>query len=71
MATSAEVQAQLDGTELAAKILSFNNAGLKQNVYVQGGIGYAGRALWVETTAADTAADQATAITAAMRKFSS
>lgn len=69
MATSAEVQSALDPTGLAAKILSFNNAGLKQNAYVQGGIGYAGRTLWVETTAADNAATQAAAITTAMRAY--
>lgn len=69
MATAAEVQAQLNPTQLAARILSFNNAGTKQNVYVQGGIGYAGRTLWVETTAADNAATQAAAITTALRAY--
>lgn len=67
MATAAEIQAQLDPTELAAKILRFNNAGTKQNIYVQGGIGFAGRGRWVETTASDNAATQATAITSALR----
>lgn len=71
MATTADaIQAQLDPTGLAAKILSFNNAGTKQNIYVRGGVGYAGRCLWVETTASDTAAQQATTITNAMRLYS-
>lgn len=69
MATRDEIQAQLDPTGLAASIQEFTNAGLKQNCYVVGGIGYAGRSLWVETTAAQTASQQATAITAAMRAF--
>lgn len=70
MATPAEIQAQLDPTELAAKILRSEHAGATlDNHYVQGGAGYAGRCLWVETTAAQTAAQQATAITNAMRAF--
>lgn len=70
MATAAEVQAQLDATGLAAQILRNDHAGTKENYYVQGGIGYAGRSLWVETTASDNAATQAAAITTAMRKYS-
>lgn len=69
MATSAEVQAELDPTGLAARIESFTNAGTKQNIFVTGGSGYAGRSLWVETTASDSAATQAAAITTAMRAF--
>lgn len=71
MATAAEVQAQLDTTGLAARILRNDHAGAKENYYVEGGVGYAGRCLWVETTASESAADQAAAITTAMRKFSS
>ncbi len=69
MATAAEIQAQLDPTQRAAKIDEFVNAGTKQNIYVTGGIGYAGRSLWVETTASDSAATQAAAITTAMRAY--
>lgn len=69
MATAAEVQAQLDPTGLAAQILEFTNAVAKQNVYVQGGIGYAGRTMWCETTAADDASTQAAAITTQMQAF--
>lgn len=73
MATPAEIQAQLDPTELGAKILrsvhAEDQATDYDNHYVQGGIGYAGRCLWVATTASESAADQATAITAAMRAY--
>lgn len=70
MATTAEIQAQLDPTELAAKIVRSNHAGATlDNHFVVGGIGYAGRSLWVATTAADSAATQAAAITTAMRAY--
>lgn len=70
MATPAEIQAQLDTTELAAKILqSVHASATIDNHYVQGGVGYAGRGLWVATTAADSAATQAAAITTAVRAF--
>ena len=70
MKTPAEIQAQLDATNLAAKVEKVVHAAAPyDNIYVTGGIGYAGRSLWVTTTAADTASTQAAAITTAMRAY--
>lgn len=73
MATPAEIQAQLDPTELAAKIVrsvhAEDQATDYDNHFVVGGVGYAGRSLWVQTAVADNAATQAAAITTAMRAF--
>lgn len=70
MATPAEIQAELDTTGKAATILRSEHAGATlDNHYVEGGVGYAGRCLWVETTASDSAATQAAAITTAMRAY--
>lgn len=69
MATPAEIQAELDpaGTGLVANITQFIRAtSAKNNVYAVGINSYAGRARWVETSAAGTATSQATAILAAL-----
>lgn len=70
MATPAAIQAELDVTNLAAKIENVVHADATyDNLYVTGGTGYAGRSLWVTTTAGDSAATQAAAITTAMRAY--
>lgn len=70
MATPAEIQAELDPTHRAAKIVrSMHKSATLDAHYVVGGVGYAGRCLWVQTTAANNAATQAAAITTALRKF--
>lgn len=69
MATPAEIQAQLDsaGTGRVANILVSSHAdGTYDNHYVQGMSGYAGRARWCQTTAANSAAVQAAAILATL-----
>lgn len=65
MATPAQIQAQLDpaGTGLVANIISSLHVDATyDNHYVVGINSYAGRSRWVRTTAAQTAAQQATAI---------
>lgn len=70
MATPAEIQAQLDATGLAAKIEKVvHSSATIDNQYVNGGIGKAGRSIWTATTAADSAADQATSIAAQLAAF--
>lgn len=70
MATPAEIQAQLDGTGLAAVIRSSAHADATyDNHYVSGGIGYAGRAIWCQTTASDSAATQAASIATQLAAF--
>jgi hypothetical protein len=69
MATPAEIQAQLDsaGTGLVANIQQSVHAGATfDNHYVVGIGSYAGRSRWIATTAAQTAAQQATAILAGL-----
>lgn len=66
MATPAQIQAQLDsaGTGLVANIQQSVHAdGTYDNHYVVGiAPPYTGRSRWITTTAAQTAAQQATAI---------
>lgn len=71
MATPAEIQAQLDSTGKGPTILRMQNTigTTLDSFYVNGGIPYAGRALWIDTTAADSAAQQATAIRTALATF--
>jgi len=69
MATPAEIQAQLDSaaTGRVANITRSVNGATLDNHYVVGVTApYAGRARWVQTTAAQTAAQQATAILAGL-----
>ncbi len=64
MATPAEIQEQLDtgGNMMRARIIkSIIVDGTYDAHYVQGLVDFAGRARWVTTTAADSAATQATA----------
>jgi len=69
MATPAEIQAQLDASEVKARIVrSVHIDGTYDahcvKVSAAGGSGYrANRGKWCQTTAAQTAAQQATAIT--------
>jgi hypothetical protein len=70
MATPAEIQTQLDPTHRAAKIVRSTHLDATYDAhYVVGQTGYAGRCLWVQTTAANNAATQAAAITTALKKF--
>ena len=72
MATPAEIQAQLDATQLKARIVSSVRLDDTTDshcvkVWSRGGSGYRpNRAKWVDTTAAQTAAQQATTITNAI-----
>lgn len=66
--TPAAVQAQL-GTDVGSPrilIADEGGGGTEQRWYVQGGSTYPGRAKWIPTTASQTAAQQATAITTAL-----
>ncbi len=71
MATPAEVQAQLSASPAGAKILqateSLTADSTKAAYYALGGTDAPGRARWVVTTKADSAADQAAAILAGLR----
>lgn len=72
MATPAEIQAQLDSaaTGRIANIRSSVHAGaLKDNHYVETITGYAGRSMWCATTAAESAANQATEIRDQLASF--
>ena len=72
MATPAEIQAQLDpaATGRIANIRSSVHAdSLKDNHYVESITGYAGRSMWCETTAAESAANQATEIRNQLASF--
>ena len=68
--TPAQLQAELDSTGKGPTILRSNPYDTTlDSWYVHGGIPYAGRALWINTTAGDTAAQQATTITTALAAF--
>ncbi len=70
MATPAEIQAQLDpaNTMNIARIHQSRTVdGTYSEHYVQGGIGFNGVGRWCRTTTANTAAQQATEITNALR----
>lgn len=71
MATPAEIQAELDTTGKGPTILRMQNTigTTLDSFYVHGGIPYGGRDIWVDTTAADTAAAQATTIRAALALY--
>lgn len=69
MATSAEINAQLDSllTGKGPTIIKSEKIDATYTAnYVIGGVGYAGRDRWVKTTTAQTAAQQATEITTAL-----
>ena len=66
MATATAIQAQLPGINVARIIHSRNQDATYDAHYVVGGIGYNGRSHWCRTTLADSAADQATEILAAL-----
>lgn len=68
MATVAEIQAELDpqGYGKLINIEKKFTVSTTDTFFCIGGIGLAGRARWCATTNTDTAAQQATAITAAM-----
>lgn len=68
--TAAALQTAL-GTGLSAKmgvevLREYGTYGTKQVWYVKGGVSYPGRCKFVETTASDNAATQATAVATAM-----
>lgn len=56
------LQAQLYTGAKQAQILRRVDAGTLSSYYVQGTIGYAGRARWIDVTAADTDNQKETAI---------
>jgi len=64
----AEIQALLDPTTTGRGTLIIRSmvAGLKTTWYVLGGMTYVGKAKLIDTTTADSDADQATAINSAM-----
>lgn len=69
MATVAEIQTELGNNMNIARIVRTvegADAGTDLH-YVVGGIGTAGRARWCQTTRAQTASQQATAILTALR----
>lgn len=69
MASTAEIQAELDsqGTAKIANIQrSVVTGGATDHHYVVGMNGYAGKSRWCSTTAANTAAQQATSIRTAL-----
>lgn len=68
MATPAAIQAQIDLTAPTTKIIkSYIGAGTIDDHYVVGGMApHTGRSRWVQTTAAQTAAQQAAVILAAL-----
>jgi hypothetical protein len=60
------LQAQLYTGTQTAQILRRVDAGTLSSYYVQGLVGYAGRARWVNVTTADTDNQKETAIRAAL-----
>lgn len=66
MATPAEIQAQLGSMNIARINQSVKIDATYDAHYVVGGIGHAGRSKWCQTTSAQTAAQQASAITTAL-----
>ena len=71
MATPAEIQEQLDTTGKGPTILRMQNTigTTLDSYYVHGGLPYGGRDMWVDTTAAASAADQATTIRTALSTY--
>ena len=71
MATPAEIQAQLDTTGKGPTILRMQNTigTTLDSFYVDGGIPTAGRCMWIDTTAANTASQQADTIRAALLAY--
>lgn len=68
--TAAQLQAELDTTGKGPTVLRSNPYdGTLDSWYVHGGIPYAGRALWINTTASDSAANQATTVRTALAAF--
>lgn len=67
--TPAAVQAQLSANPTGATILLADEGGggAEQRWYVMGGVDAPGRTRWCVTTAANTAAQQATAILVSLR----
>jgi hypothetical protein len=66
--TSAQLNAALGTTGRNARVIRDDGTfSTVQRWYVDGGTDVAGRFRWVETTAADDAATQATAVLAALR----
>lgn len=67
MATPAEIQTQIDLTAPTTRIVkTINGATLDEHYAVGGQAPHHGRARWVQTTAAQTAAQQAAAILAGL-----
>lgn len=62
----ATLQSQLLDGAKTVQILRRVDAGTLSSYYVQGLVGYAGRALWVDVTTADTDNQKETAIRAAL-----
>lgn len=60
------LQSQLYTGAKTVQILRRVDAGTKSSYYVQGLVGYAGRARWVDVTTADSDNDKETAIRAAL-----
>lgn len=66
MATTAAIQAQLGTKNIACITRTEVSGSTYDRHYTVGGIGYAGKSCWCRTTAANTAAQQATEITTAL-----
>lgn len=66
MATTAEIQTELGNLNVARIVKSVVSGSTYDRHYVVGGVGYAGKSKWCRTTAANSAADQATEITTAL-----
>lgn len=66
MATVAEVQDELGHAGLSPRIIRSEDAATLRQNYVLGGASNPGRARWVVTTIADSAADQKTALLAGL-----
>ena len=65
-ALQAELATGIKGRTEVVVLREYGTYGTKQVWYVQGGVNYPGRCKFVETTEADNAATQATAVLAAL-----
>ena len=65
-ALQAELATGIKGRTEVQVLREYGTYGTKQVWYVQGGVNYPGRCKFVETTEADNAATQATAVLAAL-----
>lgn len=68
MATTAEIQTEIDATAPSVRIIrsSVDGATLDDHYVVGGQAPYAGKSKWITTTASDSASVQAAAILAAL-----